>query len=86
VTAIDEDEIIISSTQKDQSFLQNTLTELSKELGVNFILETETINVLGGIISKNPKGTKTYYNTLDGRLLKVKQTKTSEIAEKLGVS
>jgi vacuolar-type H+-ATPase subunit E/Vma4 len=86
VSAIDEDEIIISSTQKDQSLIKSILPELSKELGVNFIIETETINVLGGIIAKNSKGTKTYYNTLDGLLSKVKQTKTSEIAEKLGVS
>jgi vacuolar-type H+-ATPase subunit E/Vma4 len=85
VTAIDEDEIIISSNQKDQSFLQNTLAELTKELGVNFIVETETINAIGGIIAKNTKQTKIYYNTIDSRLTKVKQTKTSEIAEKLGV-
>jgi vacuolar-type H+-ATPase subunit E/Vma4 len=85
-TAIDEDEIIISSNQKDQSFLQNILVGLSKELRVNFRIETETIDVLGGITAKNLKGSKIYYNTLEGRLAKVKQTKISEIAEKLGVS
>jgi vacuolar-type H+-ATPase subunit E/Vma4 len=85
VTAIDEDKIIILSNKKDQRLLQEILAELTKELGVNFILETKAIEVLGGIIAKNTKGTKIFYNTFGGRLFKVKQTKISEIAEKLGV-
>jgi vacuolar-type H+-ATPase subunit E/Vma4 len=85
VTAIDEDKIIILSNKKDQRLLQEILAELTKELGVNFILETKAIEVLGGIIAKNTKGTKIFYNTFGGRLSKVKQTKISEIAEKLGV-
>lgn len=85
VTAIDEEDIIISSNKKDQSLLQGILAELTKELGANFIAEPKTIDVLGGIIAKNLKGTKIYYNTLESRLSKVKETRISEIAEKLGV-
>ncbi len=83
--AIGEDELIVSSNEADQGFLKKTLPELSKELGVSLKLDSKPIDTMGGVIVKNLDATKVYYNTLEGRLLKVRQSKASEVAEKLGV-
>ncbi len=83
--AIGEDELIVSSNKADQGFLKKTLSGLSKELGVSLKLDSKPVDTVGGVIVKNPKATKVYYNTLEGRLTKVRQSKASEVAEKLGV-
>lgn len=83
--AIGEDELVVSSSKADHGFLKKTLSELSVELGVNFKLDSKPIDTMGGVVVRNPKATKVYYNTLDGRLTKVRQSKDSEVAEKLGV-
>jgi len=85
VEAMGEDELIVSSNKADHSFLKKTLPELSKELGVTLRLDAKPIDAMGGVIVKNPRSTKVYYNTLDGRLAKVRGSKASEVAEKLGV-
>jgi vacuolar-type H+-ATPase subunit E/Vma4 len=85
VEAIGEDELIVSSNKADQGFLKKTLPELSKELGVSLKLDDKPIDSMGGVTVKNQKGTKVYYNTLEGRLSKVRGSKASEVAEKLGV-
>jgi vacuolar-type H+-ATPase subunit E/Vma4 len=85
VEAMGEDELIVSSNKADNGFLKKTLSELSKELGVSLRLDDKPIDAMGGVIVKNPRGTKVYYNTLEGRLSKVSGSKASEVAEKLGV-
>jgi vacuolar-type H+-ATPase subunit E/Vma4 len=85
VEAMGEDELIVSSNKADQGFLKKTLPELSKELGVSLKLDDKPIDSMGGVTVKNQKGTKVYYNTLEGRLSKVRGSKASEVAEKLGV-
>jgi V-type H+-transporting ATPase subunit E len=83
--AMGEDELVVSSNKADQDFLKKTLSELSKELDASFKLDSKPVETMGGVIVKNPKATKVYYNTLEGRLIKVRQSKASEVAEKLGV-
>lgn len=83
--AIGEDELVVSSSKADHGFLKKTLSDLSVELGVNFKLDSKPIDTTGGVVVRNPKDTKVYYNTFDGRLTKVRQSKDSEVAEKLGV-
>ena len=85
VEAIGEDELIVSSNKADHGFLKKTLSELSKEMGVSLRLDAKPIDAMGGVIVKNQRGTKVYYNTLEGRLSKVSGSKASEVAEKLGV-
>jgi len=85
VEAIGEDELIVSSNKADHGFLKKTISELSKELGVSLRLDDKPIDTMGGVIVKNQRGTKVYYNTLEGRLSKVRESKASEVAEKLGV-
>jgi len=83
--AIGEDELIVSSNKADHGFVKKTLSELSKELGVSLRLDDKPIETMGGVIVKNQRSTKVYYNTLEGRLSKVRGSKASEVAEKLGV-
>jgi len=83
--AMGEEELIVSSNEADQGFLKKTLSELSRELGVSIKLDGEPLETMGGVIVKNPKATKVYYNTLEGRLIEARQSKASEVAEKLGV-
>ena len=83
--AIGEDELIVSSNKADHGFVKKTLSELSKELGVSLRLDDKPIDTMGGVIVKNQRSTKVYYNTLEGRLSKVRGSKASEVAEKLGV-
>jgi len=85
VEAIGEDELIVSSNKADHGFLKKTISELSKEMGVSLRLDAKPIDAMGGVIVKNQRGTKVYYNTLEGRLSKVSGSKASEVAEKLGV-
>jgi len=85
VEAIGEDELIVSSNKVDNGFLNKILSELTKELGVSLRLDAKPIDAMGGVIVKNQRGTKVYYNTLEGRLSKVRGSKASEVAEKLGV-
>jgi len=85
VEAIGEDELIVSSNKVDNGFLKKILSELTKELGVSLRLDAKPIDAMGGVIVKNQRGTKLYYNTLEGRLSKVRGSKASEVAEKLGV-
>ena len=85
VEAIGEDELIVSSNKADHGVLKKTISELSKELGVSLRLDAKPIDAMGGVIVKNQRSTKVYYNTLEGRLSKVRGSKASEVAEKLGV-
>ena len=86
VVTIGEDELLVSSNNKDQALLKNLLTKLSKELDVSLELDREPIVVIGGVEVRNLKGTKIYYNTLGGRLAKIRDIRVSEVAEKLGVN
>jgi vacuolar-type H+-ATPase subunit E/Vma4 len=85
VEAIGEDKLTVSSNKADHGFLKKTLSELTKGLGVALRLDAKPIDTMGGVIVKNEKGTKVYYNTLEGRLSKVRESKASEVAEKLGL-
>jgi vacuolar-type H+-ATPase subunit E/Vma4 len=86
VVTIGEDELIVSSNKTDQALLNNLLTKLSKELDVSLELDSKPIVVIGGVEVRNLKGTKIYYNTLGGRLAKIRDIRVSEVAEKLGVN
>ena len=60
---------------------------LNKTLGgdIDLVVE-EPIDCLGGVVVRNREGTKIFYNTLEGKLLKVRRRIEAEIAEVLGVS
>ena len=84
--AIGGENLIVSSNKRDQEHVKSILFDLGKELkGVELELDTTPVDTLGGVIVRNRDGTKTYYNTLEGRLISVRRTNESEVAVKLGV-
>lgn len=86
VNAIEDEDFIISANKKDLELLKKNIKKIEKNLEKKTLkLDKNPINVLGGVIIKNSAGNKIYYNTLDGRLEKVKKTMNAKIAEILGV-
>ena len=74
VRAVGGSEVHIYANKRDLEYLRKVLNKLSKsiseELGyeVKLVLSSEPIECMGGIVASSPDGTKTYYNTLDGKL------------------
>jgi vacuolar-type H+-ATPase subunit E/Vma4 len=88
--AIGDEELIVSANESDLKYLGKNLgninTQLKATLGECTVkLADESIDVIGGVIVRNRDGTKTYYNTLDGRLESVKNKFAAQVAEILGV-
>jgi len=74
VGAVGEPEVYVYANERDSRYIKRRLKALSKtvseELGyeVKLHLASEPISCLGGVVVSNMDGTKTYYNTLDGKL------------------
>jgi len=88
--AIGDEQLIVSANESDLKYLGKNLgninTQLKATLGECTVkLADESINVIGGVVVRNLDGTKTYYNTLDGRLESVKTKFAAQVAEILGV-
>jgi len=86
-------EFLVSANERDTKLLKRRALArevkelLNKTLGgdIDLVVEAPT-ECLGGVIVRNREGTKIFYNTLEGRLLKVRRRIEAEIAEVLGVS
>lgn len=90
ISAIGGEEFIVSVNKRDYAFLKENLTDVKEEIrehvgDVIIKLDDKTIDAIGGVIVRNPEETKTYYNTLDARLLKARRKIESEVAKILGV-
>jgi len=88
--AIGGDEFIISANEADLKYLDKNLGNVSRALEQSIgeskvSLDSEPLDAVGGVVVRNSDGTKTYHNTLEGRLASVRERLESEIAEKLGV-
>ncbi len=88
--AIGDEELIVSANESDLKYLGKNLgninTQLKATLGECTVkLADESIDVIGGVIVRNRDGTKTYYNTLDGRLESMKTKFAAQVAEILGI-
>ena len=88
--AIGDEELIVSANESDLKYLRKNLgninTQLKATLGECMVkLADESVDVIGGVVVRNLDGTKTYYNTLDGRLESVKTKFAAQVAEILGV-
>jgi vacuolar-type H+-ATPase subunit E/Vma4 len=83
-------EFIITANERDQAYINKNLNtiknELEKTLGkITIKLEEESIDITGGVIIRNKDATKTYYNTLKGKLTNVRSRIEANVAETLGV-
>jgi len=84
------EEFIVSGNEADLEYLGKNLGNVSMALkqaiGESKIsLDSEPLDIGGGVVVRNSDGTKTYHNSFEGRLASVKARIESEIAESLGV-
>ncbi len=86
VLAIGGNEFIVSANKRDMEYLRKNLKKIGETLeGMTLKLDEKPVEILGGVVIKNPMGDKVYYNTLEGRLERVRRIMEARIAEKLGV-
>jgi V/A-type H+-transporting ATPase subunit E len=76
VIEMEEPEVIIKANEIDQKYLTEYVTQIQQRikqetgLTVNLKIDNNPVDTIGGIIAQTPDGTKTYHNTLEGRLRK----------------
>jgi vacuolar-type H+-ATPase subunit E/Vma4 len=86
VLAIGGNEFIVSANKRDMEYLRKNLKKIGGTLeGMTLKLDKKPVEILGGVVIRNPMGDKVYYNTLEGRLERVRRIMEARIAEKLGV-
>jgi len=84
------EEFIVSGNEADLDYLGKNLGNVSmalkQSIGESKVsLDSEPLDIGGGVVVRNSDGTKTYYNTFEGRLASVRARIESEIAKSLGV-
>ncbi len=83
-------EFIVSGNEADLEYIRKNLGNVSmaleQSIGESKVsLDSEPLDIGGGVVVRNSDGTKTYHNTFEGRLASVRARIESEVAEKLGV-
>ena len=73
-------EIIVFTNAKDKDIVQSLLSQFPGSE-----LSSDTVECLGGIITKSKDGTMTFDNTIDARIERLKPLIRKEIASKFGV-
>lgn len=88
-SAIGGEEFIVTANERDLAYLKTNLKtitrDLKKALGGAIKLEDEPIDINGGVVVSNDDATKTYYNTLRGKLDNVRSRIEADVAKTLGV-
>lgn len=84
------EEFIVSGNEADLDYLGKNLGNVSmalkQSIGESKVsLDSEPLDIGGGVVVRNSDGTKTYHNTFEGRLASVRARIESEVAESLGV-
>ncbi len=84
------EEFIVSGNEADLDYLGKNLGNVSmalkQSIGESKVsLDSEPLDIGGGVVVRNSDGTKTYHNTFEGRLASVRARTESEVAESLGV-
>ncbi|UCH57344.1 MAG: hypothetical protein JSV18_08465 [Candidatus Bathyarchaeota archaeon] len=88
--AMGGEEFIVAANERDHAFIKKNLrklnNQLKKVLGEGTLkLDNSPLDIMGGVVVQNSEGTKTFYNTLDGRLENVKSRIQAEVGKILGV-
>jgi len=89
-SAIGGDEFIVAVNGRDLKYLQEHLKEIKAHMkkalgGGDLRLDSKPIPTMGGVVVRNSDGSKTYFNTMEGRLEAVKGRIEAEVAKTLGV-
>jgi vacuolar-type H+-ATPase subunit E/Vma4 len=85
IEAIGGEDFNIQANEKDLGYLKNNNSKLNEKLDVNLKIADEALDIIGGIVVNNPQRTKIFHNTLDGRLISVRERLQAEVGEKLGL-
>ena len=85
IEGIGGEEFIIQANEKDLRYLKNNNSVLNEKFDVNLRIADEPLDIIGGVVVNNPQRTKIFHNTLDGRLIRVRNRLQAEVAEKLGL-
>lgn len=89
-SAIGGEEFIVSANARDLEYLKNNLRKIKNQVkdavgGGDIKLDDEPIDVIGGVVVRNGDGTKTFHNTLEGRLINTRGRIEAQVAKILGV-
>jgi V/A-type H+-transporting ATPase subunit E len=87
-SAIGGENFVVAANEQDLEYLKKSVrkinSELKKALGEGTVkLDDDPLDVMGGVIVKNIEGTKTHYNTLEGRLATARSKIEAEVAKKI---
>ena len=90
VSAMGGEEFIVTANDRDLAYIKKNLKTINRDLkqtlgGGAIKIEDEPIDITGGVVVRNNDATKTYYNTLKGRLDNVRSRIEAEVAITLGV-
>ncbi len=80
--ALGEKEVLLMGRGKDKDLLEKVAKKLSSK-GIKASVDDRGIPTIGGVVVRDAKDEKRYYNTFDGRLRAYKEMKEVEIIEKL---
>ena len=89
-SAIGGEVFFVTANERDLTYLKKNFKtinrDLKKDLGdITIKLEDDPIDITGGVVVRNEDATKTYYNTLKGKLDAVRSRIEAEVAQILGV-
>jgi len=86
VLAIGGNEFVVSANKRDMEYLRKNLKKIGGTIeGATLKLDEKPVEILGGVVVKNPSGDKVYYNTLEGRLERIGRIMEARVAKMLGV-
>ena len=89
-SAIGGEVFFVTANERDLTYIKKNLKtinrDLKKDLGdITIKLEDDPVDITGGVVVRNDDATKTYYNTLKGKLDDVRSKIGAEVAQILGV-
>jgi vacuolar-type H+-ATPase subunit E/Vma4 len=89
-SAIGGEVFFVTANERDLTYIKKNLKtinrDLKKDLGdITIKLEDDPIDITGGVVVRNDDATKTYYNTLKGKLDNVRSRIEADVAQILGV-
>lgn len=81
VKGLGSDEVYLMGREADRQLLEQIAERLSSKLGVKVRVDDNPIRTVGGVVARDAQDRKRFYNTLEGRLRDVQETKIHEISD-----
>lgn len=82
IKALREKEVYLAGREKDIEVLRGISKELESE-GIKARVDHKSLPIIGGVVVKDSRDEKRYYNTFDGRLREYLEKKASYLVERL---